>query len=81
MRKAVVRSTNGFVINIIEIKPKAKWQSPDGCYLINAGDGSPGDTWNGEKFVKPEPLPSEPSRDLVAEIDDLQARVEKLEKR
>ncbi|KKL80820.1 hypothetical protein LCGC14_2000960, partial [marine sediment metagenome] len=54
MRKAVIRNADGFVENIIEIKAKSKWQPPENCYLIDASDGSPGDTWDGTKFVKPE---------------------------
>lgn len=63
MRKAVIRESDGFVENVIEIKSGAKWQPPEGCYLIAAGKGSPGDTWNGEEFIKPPPPPEpEPPR-------------------
>ncbi len=61
MRKAVVRQSDGLVTNIIEIEEGADWQTPDGCYLIYATeDGSPGDTWDGGKFVRPELPPSTP---------------------
>ena len=91
MRKALVRQSDGYVVNVIEIEEGANWQPPDGCYLIDAGDSSPGDTWDGARFVKPE-LPSpELPRDVLAEIDeikakiadydDLKARVENLEKK
>ena len=81
MRKALIRQLDGFVENIIEIEKESKWQPPEGCYLIDIGDASPGDTWDGAKFIKlitPEP---EPVRDLEAEIDDLKARIMELEKR
>lgn len=64
MRKAVVRESDGLVINVIEWEPKVVkdgkkrpnlWQPPQGCYLVDATttEGSPGDTWDGEKFIKP----------------------------
>lgn len=63
MRKAVVRNTDGFVVNVIEIEEDSKWEPPEGCHLIDAAGGSPGDTWDGVKFVKPpEPPPPEPPR-------------------
>ena len=75
MRKAVVRESDGLVTNVIEIEEMANWSPPGGCYLIDATeDGSPGDTWDGKKFVKPELPEPEPVRDLAAlaaEIDDL----------
>lgn len=73
MRKAVVREADGFVENVIEIEEEAEWQPPENCYLIDAADGSPGDTWDGEKFVKPELPEPEPARDLEAEIDEIKA--------
>ncbi len=58
MRKAVVRSSDGFVENVIEWKIGTNWPIPDGHTLIDAADGSPGDTWDGEKFISPpEPEP------------------------
>jgi len=63
MRKAVIRDSDGFVENIIEWEPDSKWPIPEGCSLIDAGGASPGDTWDGEKFIKPpEPLAPEPPR-------------------
>jgi hypothetical protein len=68
MRKAVVRNSDGFVINVIEIEDGANWKPPDDCYLVDAEkDGSPGDTWDGKKFIKPEPPPS--PTDWQAEFD------------
>lgn len=76
MRKAVIRKTDGLVVNIIEWKPSSKWQPPEGCHLIAAGKGSPGDTWDGKKFVKPVLPEPEPVRDRLAELE---ARVKALE--
>jgi len=81
MRKAVIKQSDGLVVNIIEIKAGAKWQTPENCYLIDAGKGSPGDTWDGKKFTKPEPVISEPVRDLEAEVDELKAEVARLKRR
>ncbi len=78
MRKALIREADGFVENIIEWKPSSKWQPLEGCYLIAAGKGSPGDTWDGKKFVKPILPEPEPVRDLATEIDVLKAEIEKL---
>lgn len=75
MRKAVVRTTDGFVTNIIEIKKNANWQLPEGFYLIAAGKGSPGDTWDGKKFVKPELPTPEPPRVPLTEIDEIKAKI------
>jgi len=75
MRKAVIREADGLVVNVIEITFPNQWQPPKDCYLINAGNGSPGDTWNGVKFVKPEPPILVPPRDLAAEIDELNIKV------
>jgi hypothetical protein len=70
MRKAVVRESDGFVVNVIEIEEGANWKPPEGCYLIDAErDGSPGDTWDGKQFIKPEPAPVATPIDWQAEFD------------
>ncbi|GAI66609.1 unnamed protein product [marine sediment metagenome] len=80
MRKAVVRDSDGFVQNVIEIEEGAKWEPPEGCILVDAeGGGSPGDTWDGEKFIRPpEPPPPEPPRSthisILTAIDTAKAR-------
>ena len=78
MRKAVIRNTDGYVENIIEIEADSTWQIPEGFSLIDAGDGSPGDTWDGTKFVKPEPVIPEPPRSThistIDAIDPAKAR-------
>ena len=79
MRKALIRKADGFVENVIEIEEGANWKAPDGCILIDAFDASSGDTWDGTKFIKPEPEPIELPRNLALEIDDLKARIEKIE--
>ena len=62
MRKTVVRQSDGFVENIIELEDGANWQPPAGHALIDVGNGSPGDNWDGTNFIKPEPVIPEPPR-------------------
>lgn len=75
MRKAIIRKSDDFVINVIEIEDGANWKSPDDCYLLDADNSSPGDTWDGKKFIKPIILEPESPRDLEAEIDELKADI------
>lgn len=75
MRRAVIREVDGFVENIIEWKPSTKWLPPEGCYLIAAGKSSPGDTWDGKKFIKPILPEPEPVRDAFTEIDEINAKI------
>ena len=83
MRKAIVRESDGLVINVIELatgwqSKKPKWQAPEGTYLVAAKtDGSPGDTWNGEVFIRPEVIPAPKPRNILAEIDDIKAKLDK----
>ena len=51
MRKALIK--DGYVVNVIVWEEDSDWEVPEGHYLIDAGDASPGDTWDGEKFIKP----------------------------
>ena len=56
MRKAVVRESDGLVLNVIEIEGGSPWPTPSGCILVDAEtSGSPGDTWDGEEFIPPAP--------------------------
>ena len=78
MQKSVVRLSDGLVINRIEIHKDSKWTPPDGCILMD--NGYIGQTWNGKEFVDPEPLPEpEPPRDILAEIDELKLKMNKVE--
>ncbi len=59
MRRAVVRDGDGLVLNVIEIEGNSIWPIPAGCTLVDAvTSGSPGDTWDGDQFIAPEPSPS-----------------------
>ena len=63
MREALVK--DGLVINVIEIEEDSDWPIPDGHILIDGTGASPGDTWDGEKFISP-PEP-EPKPDYKAQ--------------
>lgn len=63
MKKAIVNKADGLVLNVIEIEPDAKWKPSKGAILIDALNASPGDTWDGENFIKSE---SEPTVDYKA---------------
>jgi len=58
MRKSLVETTTGNVINVIEIEPDDvgaydHWQCPDGCELRDAEDSGPGWSWDGQSFLPP----------------------------
>jgi len=64
MRKAIVETATGKVLNVIEIEPDGDggfdhWICSDGCELRDGDTANPGATWNGSEFVLPEvPIPS-----------------------
>lgn len=35
MKKAIIRKSDGYVINVIEISKDAKYEPPSGCYLLD----------------------------------------------
>ena len=75
MRKAIVQDNTGEVLNVIEIND-FDLKLPEGQSLIDAtNSGSPGDTWDGSKFITPE----QPEPEL-SDFDKLKKRVEDLEK-
>lgn len=81
MRKALIQ--DGKVVNVILIEEGSSWKVPPGCQLLSEEKSllaSPGDTWDGEKFIKPEPVVVEPKRDLEKEIDELKSRLDKIDK-
>ena len=57
-KKALVRTYNGIVENLIEHEDGSAWPVPTGCHLVPAskGDGADiGATWDGTAFTRPEP--------------------------
>jgi len=59
MRKALAEITTGKVINVIELEDKSTWQPPTGYQVLDALNASPGDIWDGSKFVPAPPTASE----------------------
>ena len=71
MRKALIRQSDGLVVNMIEWLPDSSWPVPAGHYLIDGSTGNPGDTWDGVKFIpQVVPIPEPP---LSTHISTLQA--------
>lgn len=66
MRRALIESSTGKMVNVIEIEADSIWQPPEGCELLdeaNSQQASPGDTWDGTNFIPaPEPIPEAPIR-------------------
>ena len=80
MRQAVIETTTGKVVNVIELEADAAWAPPPGQFVraaVTAAPRSvagPGDTWDGTRFNKaadPAPTPREIAR--TAAIAKLQA--------
>lgn len=58
MRKALVETVTGLVINVIEIEDESTWSLPVGHTLMDPeGSVGPGYTWDGSEFVPPEVIP------------------------
>ncbi len=70
-RKALINDSTGFVVNVIEHEDDSDWTIPNGHSLIDAvGKGGPGDTWNGNNFIKPEPGPLDPNDVALKVLED-----------
>ena len=59
MRKALINTATKQVVNVIELEPTSTWQIPTGYQVMDAGNASPGDTWDGAKFVPRPPTAEE----------------------
>jgi len=79
MRKAIVRQSDGYVDNVVEVELGAPWQPPEGYYLVDApNSGSPGNTWDGAKFITSPPSPPQmPTSDHYAIIISYTPNIEK----
>ena len=64
LRKAVIRTATNLVENVIELADGASWLPPPDCYLRDAWNASPGDTWDGTKYVARQPTPEEVAQAL-----------------
>ena len=58
-RKALIETLTGRVDNIIELKDGAAWEAPPGYTTRDADNASPGDTWDGAKFIPRPPTAEE----------------------
>ena len=56
MRKAIIATATGLVVNVIELKAGANWTPPDGCEVRSAGKCGPGWSWDGQRFLPPAPV-------------------------
>lgn len=73
---------DGRVINVVALETGAVWSPPRDCELGPDG-GEIGDVWNGSTYTKPPPPitePGPPKKSVEQQIDDLNERVEALEK-
>ena len=70
VRKALIRTADGFVENVIEINEVSTWPIPAGRFLLASRVAGPGDTWNGTRFIPG--TPPAPSRISVLQ-DKLRA--------
>lgn len=55
MRYAIVK--DGVVVNALALDDPEGWPLGDGEQLIATDEGSPGDTWDGVKFTRPDRAP------------------------
>jgi hypothetical protein len=52
--KALVRTSDGYVENIVVYDSDGTWEVPDGCELVDIGPSAQlGATWDGNKFLAP----------------------------
>lgn len=58
-RQAVIRTSDGLVVNVIELEPGANWTPPPGHSTRVSDVAGPGDTWTGTRFNRgPAPAPT-----------------------
>ena len=80
MRMAVVRDSDGLVVNVIEYDPviSVAWPVPAGHRLIEAQRAGPGETWDGAAS-RPAPKvprgPTQEQQEYAAATPDEQRRI------
>jgi len=67
VRKAIVETATGLVINVIEVESDddggySHWACPDGCELIDSDKSGPGWTWDASSQTFSAPTVELPSR-------------------
>ena len=65
-RKALIRESDGFGENVIEVDPGSGYTPPDGCTLKDSSEASPGDTWDGHEYVRSGKTQRTPEAELRA---------------
>lgn len=84
MRKALIETATGKVVNVIELEYGANWQPPQGCYVRDAQNASPGDTWDGSKFIPAPTVVPEPPHSthvsILVGVDAAKARPAKIKR-
>lgn len=64
MRKALIK--DGAVLNVILIEEDFEYPLGEGETLVDSDEASPGDTYDGKVFIRPEPEP--PVLDKAAKV-------------
>ena len=62
-RKALIQTSTGLVRNVLVLPDNVPFEIDPGSSLIDGEGASPGDTWDGSRFITPAPEP--PNRALV----------------
>ncbi len=78
-RHAVIKTSSGLVVNIIEIAAGTQYDAGSGRSVVMSplcANAQIGDTWNGSAFVVPTPLPLDPAiAERKQHTDDVKAFV------
>ena len=80
-KRALVDSKANKVVNVIELEDDANWEPPKGHYLLDkltSLDAATGDIWDGVELTRPIITPPVLPRDLIAEIDEMKADLDKI---
>ena len=72
MKRALIETSSGLVVNWIEIEEGSQWEAPEGHHLHATDGGGIGDTWDGLQFISPPQEEFVPT--VPVSITPLQAR-------
>ena len=63
--KVLIRTSDGYVENVVVYDPEVTWEVPDGCELVDTGPSAqPGAIWDGVRFIAPV-IPEVPRLDIL----------------
>lgn len=54
MRAALIRESDGLVVNTIDLEQDSEWQAPEGHFIRFDDEAKMGMVWNGEALVEVE---------------------------